>query len=237
MKMNKVIVLLIVLCLLFAGCANLKADGSEDTAPVVESVPVTTEPLGTVDAELPDDVRTVTPLPDMTMENLYDAILSVSLGEGDMYVDEDGHTQMVLQIYSYDKYDMVDIASLKVGDILVRHYGEIEVFSVEEKGSGRICINGGIENDGFNLATDDSGIFYEIGFNDIKNWYQVGKATLRVSADFLGLDRADLDLGEVAIHAEDFLTGAVTNYDFTPYNTTVRVENGQIVELNRAYMP
>ena len=237
MLTKKAIMLSLVFCLLLGGCAGPQIDDGESTVAASDPVPTTTEVLSTVDAGQTDDARTISPLPNMTMQNLSDAILSVSLGEDNIYVDEDGHTQMELKIYTYDKYDMVDIAALKVGDTLVRHSGEVEVISMEENGSGRICINGGLENDGFDLATDDSGIFYEIGFNDTKNWYQIGAATIRVSADFKGIDRADLELGEVIIYPGDFLTGAVTNYDFTPYNTTIRVEGGQIVEMDRRYIP
>jgi hypothetical protein len=235
--MRKTIALLATCCLLLSGCAGSQTDGGENTAPAVEPIPVATEELAAAATGQPDDTRTVNPLPDMTMENLTDAILSVSLGEGDAYVDDSGRMQMDLKIYAYDQYDMVDIAGLKVGDILVRHSGEVEVISIEENEAGRISINGGLENDGFDLATDDSGIFYEVGFNDSKNWYQVGEATIRVSADFEGIDHADLDLGEVIIYPGDFLIGAVTNYDFTPDNTTVRVEDGQIVEMNRRFVP
>ena len=64
-----------------------------------------------------------------------------------------------------------------------------------------------------------------------------GEATIRVSADFRGSDRSDLDKGEVIIYPGDFLIGDVANYNFTPYNTTIRVENDQIVEMNRVYVP
>ena len=179
----------------------------------------------------------VYPLPDATMENLTDAILSVSLEEGKAYVDDGGIMQMDLKIYTYDKYDMVDIANLQVGDMIFRHSGEVVVTSKEQNESGTVLINGGLENGGFDLVTDEDGIFYEMGFSDVKNWYEVGEATIRVSADFQGIDHADLDLGEVILYPGDFLVGAVTNYDFTPYNTTVRVEGGQIIEMNRRYIP
>lgn len=207
--MKRISVLWIAFCLLFAGCVRPQTEAA----------------------------RTIMPLPDTTMENLTDAILSVSLEEGNAYVDDTGKMQMDLVIYSYDQYDMVDIAELKVGDTLVRYSGEVEVVSVETQESGQICINGGLEKDGFDLVTDDCGTFYERGFNDAQNWYQVGEATIRVSTEFKGSDRADLDLGEVTIYPGDFLIGAVTNYDFTPYNTTVRVEGGQIVELTRRFIP
>ena len=234
--MKRMSLFLLIVCLLLAGCtvsqkANIvpTTEGSAETAA-----------LGTEDATFTvqtESTQIIVPLPDTTMENLTDAILSVSLAEGDAYVDDTGKMQMDLKIYSYDQYDMVDIANLKVGDTLIRHSGEVEVISLEQNESGRIFINGGLDNGGFELVTDEHGIFYEMGYNDHKNWYQVGAATIRVSADFEGLDSADLEQGEVIIYPGDFLIGSVTNYDFTPYNTTIRTENGQIVEMNRRFIP
>ena len=207
--MKKISVIFTALFLLLAGCASAQTDPAQK----------------------------ISPLPDATMENLTDAILSVSLAEGDAYVDETGKMQMDLKIYSYDCYDMVDISNLKVGDTLVKHSGKVQVTSIEQNDAGTVYINGGLDNGGFDLVTDDCGVFYEMGYNDHKNWYQVGEATIRVSADFKGSDCADPELGEVVIYPGDFLIGAVTNYDFTPYNTTTRVADGQIVEMNRVFTP
>ena len=207
--MKKISVIFTALFLLLAGCASAQTDPAQK----------------------------ISPLPDATMENLTDAILSVSLAEGDAYVDETGKMQMDLKIYSYDCYDMVDISNLKVGDTLVKHSGKVQVTSIEQNDAGTVYINGGLDNGGFDLVTDDCGVFYEMGYNDHKNWYQVGEATIRVSADFKGSDCADPELGEVVIYPGDFFVDAVTNYDFTPYNTTIRIEGGQIVEMNRRYIP
>ena len=207
--MKKISVIFTALFLLLAGCASAQTDPAQK----------------------------ISPLPDATMENLTDAILSVSLAEGDAYVDETGKMQMDLKIYSYDCYDMVDISNLKVGDTLVKHSGKVQVTSIEQNDAGTIYINGGLDNGGFDLVTDDCGTFYEVGYNDHKNWYPVGETTIRVSTDFEGVDCADPELGEVVIYPGDFLVDAVTNYDFTPYNTTIRIEGGQIVEMNRRYIP
>ena len=111
------------------------------------------------------------------------------------------------------------------------------VNSIERNDNGLVYINGGLEEGGFDLFTDESGIFYETGFDDAKNWYEVGEATICVSADFAGYDNADPEQGELIIYPGDLLTGAVLDYNFTPYNTTIRVEDGQIVEMNRRYTP
>lgn len=177
------------------------------------------------------------PLPDTVMENLTDAILSVSLEKGDAYVDDTGKMQMNVKIFTYDQYDMVDISAMKVGDTIVTHAGEVEITAMERSESGILSINGGPEQGGFDLVTDESGVFYEIGFDDAKNWYEVGKATIRVSAEFKGSDNSHPERGEVVLYPGDFLTNAVADYNFTPNNTTIRVEGGQIVELNRVYTP
>jgi hypothetical protein len=226
-----------VFCLLLTGCAASQKGNGENEIPSDIAASKAMVSSDTDSTEQPEETHTITPLPDTTMENLTDAILSISLDEGDAYVDDQGRMQMDLKIYTYDKYDMVDIANLKVGDTVVRHSGEVKVISKEKNEAGTISINGGLENGGFDLVTDDCGIFYETGFNDVKNWYEIGEATIRVSVDFKGIDNADLEQGEVILYPGDFLIGAVTNYDFTPYNTTIRVEDGQIIEMNRVYTP
>lgn len=229
---TKRIALLIALSLLLSGCAYSQTDGVQS-----DNTPAGPTQNDAADTGLTEDGKKIIPLPDTTMENLTDAILSVSLDEGDAYVDDNGRMQMDLKIYTYDKYDMTDIADLKVGDTLVRHSGEVKVTSKEQTATGTIYINGGLENGGFDLITDDCGIFYETGLNDVKSWYEVGETTIRVSADFKGVDNVDPERGEVILYPGDFLIGAVTNYNFTPYNTTIRVEDGQIVEMNRVFTP
>ena len=237
MLTKKIIVLWMVFCLLLTGCAASQKGNGENEIPSDIAASKAMVSSDTDSTEQPEETHTITPLPDTTMENLSDAILSISLDEGDAYVDDSGRMQMDLKIYTYDKYDMVDIANSKGGDTVVRHFGEVKVVSKEQNEAGTIFINGGLENGGLDLVTDDCGIFYETGFNDVKNWYEIGKATIRVSVDFKGYDNADLEQGEVIIYPGDFLIGAVTNYDFTPYNTTIRVEDGQIVEMNRVFIP
>ena len=213
--MKRLVALLMVLCLLLAGCAGSQAEN----------------------VETPVAGKTIVPLPDTTMENLDDAIFAISLEKGDAYVDEEGILQIDVTIYTYDMYDMVDVAMLEVGDTIVRYSGEVEVTSKEQTETGLIVINGGLEEGGFDLTTNDGGIYYEIGFDDAKNWYEVGTATLRVSTEFEGFDNADPDAGEVIFYPGDLLNDAIENFYFTPHNTTIRTEGGQVVEMNRRYVP
>ena len=228
--MKKCILITLIICFLLTGCKSRDGrNGLEATPEAAQSVSATAA------AEQP--ASKILPLPDSTMDNLNDATLSISLEEGSAYVDDTGKMQMDVKIYSYDKYDMVDISMLKVGDILVTHSGEVEITALEREESGTVLINGGLDENGFALITDETGIFYESGYNDVKNWYEIGQATIRVSVDFEYRDTSDLEAGEVLYYPGSFLIGEVTDYNFTPYNTTIRVEDGQIIEMNRRYIP
>ena len=222
MRTVKRMISILLALMLLAGCSS-RTETTSPTAP--ESAPAESTPA--------EPAVVISLLPDNTMDNLNDAILSVSFEEGSVYVDDSGILQMDAKIYSYDQYDMVDISMLKVGDTLATHSGDVEVTALEKKDDGTILINGGIEKDGLNLVTDDSGIFYEITADDEKNWYEVGEATIRVSTEFIGYDNSDPAQGEVLMYPGGFVTNEVSNYDFSPLNTTIHVENGQVVELNR----
>lgn len=235
--MKKNILMLMLIGLMLTGCGNAADNQKAEVIPS-EPVSATEEKQETsIQEEAEEAAVVVSPLEDTTMENLTDASLAVSLEEGGAYVDDTGVMQMDLKIYTYDKYDMVDIAELKVGDTLVTYAGEMEISSLDRNDYGTVIINGGLEEGGLDLATSDTGFYYEMGFNDTKSWYELGEATIRVSADFMGKDNADIEQGEVLIYPGDFLTGAVTDYNFTPYNTTIRVEGGQIVEMTRIFTP
>ena len=228
--MKKCILITLVICFLLTGCK------SRDGGNGLEAAPEVTQPISTA-AAVEQSASRIHPLPDTAMDNLNDATLSISLEEGNAYVDDTGKMQMDVKIYTYDKYDMVDISMLKVGDVLVTHDGEVEITDLSRKESGTILINGGLDENGIELITDETGVFYESGFSDTKNWYQIGEVTIRVSVDFLYHDTSDPDRGEVLYYPGDFLIGAVTDFHFTPYNTTIRVENGQIMEMYRVYTP
>lgn len=57
------------------------------------------------------------------------------------------------------------------------------------------------------------------------------------SRDFVGYDHSDLDRGEIIFDSDSLLSGEIENYNFTPHNTTIRIADGQVVEMNRRYTP
>lgn len=180
----------------------------------------------------------VKPLPEtLDVNNLENCTVAVSLEKGGAYVDDSGKMVMNVTVYSYDLYDMADIASLEKGDVIVRKNKEVTITDIERPESGFVSINGGEENGGFDLVSSDDTVYYEIGMNDIKAYHELGKATLPVSDEFEYIDESDIDAGEKKYFAGDFLTDAGIEYDFNQNNTSIVIENGTVVKMNKIYMP
>ena len=186
-----------------------------------------------------NNAKVINPLPETLDVNALDnCTVAVSLEKGDAYVDDNGKMVMNLTVYSYELYDMVDIASLKENDVIVRKDEEVTITEVERTDSGLVRINGGEENGGFDLVSNDNTVYYETGMNDIKAYYELGKATLPVSVDFEYIDESVLDSEAKTYYPGDFLTDdAEIEYNFTPNNTSIVIENGTIIKMNKVYMP
>ena len=215
--MNKTLSIILTLILsvgLFAGC-NSQTGKEENNAKVINPLPET-----------------------LDVNALDNCTVAVSLEKGDAYVDDNGKMVMNLTVYSYELYDMVDIASLKENDVIVRRNEEVKVTSVERLDTGLININGGEENGGFSLISNDSTVFYEVGMSDYKAYNELGKVSIPVSVDFLYTDESNLDAEPVVYYPGDFLIDtAGIEYNFNPNNTSVVIQDGYIVAMNKVYTP
>jgi hypothetical protein len=77
-----------------------------------------------------------------------------------------------------------------------------------------------------------------MGMNDIKAYYELGKVTLPVSDEFEYIDQSDLDAEAKIYYPGDFLTAdSDIDYKFSPNNTSIVIENGTIIKMNKVYMP
>ena len=186
-----------------------------------------------------NNTNIISPLPEtLNVDALDNCTVAVSLEKGDVFVDDNEKMAMNVTVYSYELYDMVDIASLKENDVIVRKNEEVTVNEIERLDSGLVRINGGEENGGFDLVSNDSTVYYETGMNDIKAYYELGKVTLPVSDKFEYIDESDLDKEAKIYYPGDFLKDdADIEYNFTPNNTSIVIENGTAIKMNKVYMP
>ena len=183
--------------------------------------------------------KVINPLPEtLDIKALDNCTVAVTLEKGAIFKDDNGTTVMDATVYSYELYDVVDVSELKENDVIVRKNEEITITGLERLESGLIRINGGEENGGFDLISNDNTAYYEIGMNDIKAYYELGKVKLSVSDEFEFIDSSDLDADEKIYSAEDFLSDdEKIEYNFTPNNTSIVIENGIVIKMNKVYMP
>lgn len=240
--MKKLLVFVLVLCCLLCACRQAPDVSGDQTSAAETTVPTEqaetaqeTEPV----PETTEGAAMVTPLPGtIDLNQLDQRTVAISLEEGDAYVDDTGVMQMQVTVYDYDLYDMVDISLLQVGDTILIRQEQVEITALEWNEAGGVVINGGLDVGGYELRTDEDGVFYEIGYSDVKSWYALGEITVPVSPDFQYTDSSDLDGGPVTYYPGDFLTeGTGIDYYFTPDNTTIVIENGLIIAMNRIYTP
>jgi hypothetical protein len=207
----------------------------------VETVPTITTEIDepTVDESAVDAPATVVPVPtSVDIDNLEDCTLAVSLEKDGFYRDETDTFVMDVTVYTYDLYDMIDIATLKEGDTIVLGQNEVVVASIEHDANSCVLINGGLDSGGFELQTEDDTVYYERGYSDVKSYYDIGQVSLNVSSNFVFNDTSDLENGAVTMNAEEFVSAASDmDYYFNANNTTIQIEDGVVVSMTRVYAP
>ena len=167
------------------------------------------------------------------VEKLTDCTVAAVLDRAGVTETETGYT-MSITIYDYKRYDMVDVSLLKVGDTLVRNSGQTVIESIEEQ-DGTILFNGGLEQGGFELRTDGDTVYYEVGYNNVKDYFYVGEAELPIAENFVYEDASQEE--PMTYTLEVLLAMNESEWFFTPNNATIVIENGQVTRLNRRYVP
>ena len=268
MKKNYFLICVTMIFLLvLVGCTSLKvgtevpknptteSQGTTETESQEKQESITTETQETVTTEVVEQQESqkttesevqetneptrVEPLPiTVDLANLEDCTLAITLDKGDVYTDKSGAVQMDATVYVYDLYDMVDISLLKEGDTILLRQKEVVITSIERKDNGAVLINGGLDFGGHELFTTENTVYYERGYSDTRFYYELGKVTLPVAADFVYNDASDLDKDAVVYHAEDFLKEtAGLKYYFGPNNTTIQIEGGYVTVMTMVYAP
>ena len=145
--------------------------------------------------------------------------------------------ELTFYVYSEDVYDTVDISRIAAGDTFWLGGLDFKVESVER--GDDLYINGGMDSGGFTLRAYDEDNCWRVVMEDDGHVYtNRGETSLPLAEDVTFTDGWDGNetTASGAEAVADAIIGTEMEY-FIPYNTCVRVEEGKIVEIIRAYMP
>ena len=144
-----------------------------------------------------------------------------------------------LTVYSEDVFDIVDISTLEAGDALVVNGIPFAIETLERDDD--ILINGGLDNGGLTLRAFDEDNCWKVVLEDDHSTYtERGDATLPLADGVIFTDGWDIEKEPVTVTGAEAVAEAIASTEmdyFGPLNTTVRVEDGKIVEIIREYMP
>ena len=238
---KKVIATLLCTAMLLTACGS--DSSSAPAVATVEGTPISTEAVSSEEAATESSVVStdgteVTPLA-TTIDTaaLADGTYAVSFVATDA-TSENGAVQLNVTIYDYEHFSADAIENLKAGDTLVIDGNSVVVDTVEQNGDVIICVNGGLEQGGYDLSKDEDGNYFESLMDIGRNYTALGQVTLPLSKDFVFTDNSDLEKQNVTYSAEELLTllNDDTQY-FNSLNTTATVKNGEITAIERIYMP
>lgn len=232
--MKKAIAILLALSVLaLSACAAKQVNSDTQKDVSAETAAPSADPEQTEDAQ---EAKRVEPLPEsLDVNALTDATVAASFGAADIS-EKDGKTEITLTVYDYDVYDMVDVAQLAVGDTIVVDGKDMAVTSREDE-NGFVTINGGLEQGGVDLTSNDSGVYYAVGLDDAKSYHELGKIAVPVVDGFVLTDNSDLEHPDETYAASDLAKLAASEPGFTANNTLATIEHGELTVLARSYTP
>lgn len=236
--MKKALAILLALSVLaLSACAAKQVNSDTQKDVSAETAAPSADPEQTEDAQQSaQEAKRVEPLPEtLDVNALTDATVAASFSAEDIS-EKDGKTQITLTVYDYDVYDMVDVAQLAVGDTIVVDGKDMVVTSREDK-DGFVTINGGLEQGGVDLTSDDSGVYYAVGMDDVKSYHELGRITVPVAEGFVLTDNSDLEHPDETYAASDLAKLAASEPGFTANNTLATFEHGELTVLARSYTP
>ena len=213
----------------FAALAVSEADGTKWLSNTVS-----------FENELNPSQKVVAPVASaIDVNNLPDGIYPVSFNRGDVLGGASGVFMNAVRVFTQDWYDPVDVSALKEGDTIIVEGEEVPVLSLEQTEYG-LLVNEDQDARAFYLAAGEDANGYTVrGLNDLSTYTELGTTALTVDPAATFTDASDIESEPVTVGCEGIVEAMqATGIDyFVPQNTTVRVEGGKVVEINRVYVP
>ncbi len=174
-----------------------------------------------------------------------------NLEDGIYMIDVDAPTLSMegfdCEVYETYYYDAVDISTMQVGDTFyapdcfsnqVGEDGYLTIESIGESGS-TITINGGYEEGGLDLYTCDEygGVYRIMWVDDIATYADLGKISLPFAKDFVIINNADLYNPGINYTPQELIVFDAEVEKLYFRNTSIRIENGEVVEMTINFIP
>ena len=212
--------------------------GSFERVPGDEAAPIK---LTWYNSLRPESALTFVPAASKTVEPMAE---TVDLNDGTYPVAFDraelsDGTLSGVHVFTEDCYDIVDMATLAVGDSIVIDGQAIQITALG--GEDHIEINGGALNGGYDIWPFEEDNCYRVVLDDdFPTYTDHGEATLPLDANVTFTDGWNIDAEPLTVTGAAEVEKAIReseNDAFNAYNTTLRIEGGSIVEINRRYVP
>ena len=147
-----------------------------------------------------------------------------------------------VRVFTEDWYDIVDVAQMKVGDTFEAEGKTVIINSLETDENNNININGGMDEDGgYTLTTEeDTNGWTTLMWDDFCICTERGTFDLALAENVRFTDGWDIEKEPVTAEGIEAVTAAIMaseNDSFDEYNTTLVIEGGKVVEINRRYVP
>ena len=229
MKFKQFSVAVMTGCMVLA-CAGCGTSGENQTTNITST-----------QVDMPIETSTeeicVEPIQSMyDVNDLSNSEFAASFAADDVKTQEN-QTSIHLTAYDYEQFNASEIENLKVGDTLVIDQKEMKVESVEPQSDSWIQINGGLEQDGCDLYKGEDGLYYEMQLES-KSYQPMTELDLPLTKNFVFMDSSDPDKQGQKYNTEEFLDLLKDDvYGFYPNNSTVTVENGEITQITRNFIP
>ena len=186
------------------------------------------------------EARTVTPVDAaLDVNHLPDGTYPASFDRGDVARLSSGVYMNGVHIYAKDCYAAGDIENLAAGDSVVVEGKAIPVQRVE-RDENLIKVNGGLgEEDGCDFRKNEDGSYSVNGYNDLPTYTELGVTSLVVDETAVFNDSADIDSAPVNA-AYDAIVETMQGAAFDSFyadNTTVTIQSGRVVRIDRTYVP
>ena len=149
---------------------------------------------------------------------------------------KDGDTYKLTYVgYGEEFFDLVDMFLLQKGDTIVIGGEEVPVDSVSMS-DGCYYINGGLDEGGYDLITDEDTTFYVRGYDDLTSYTELGKHTLVLVANCVITDNSDPDNQGKTLTVDELMKDE-SGAGFLHYNTVITTKGGEITAITRNYRP